>query len=332
MNVFELEEVHFSYDGIDALKDITLSIEEEGLVILGANGSGKSTLLSLLDCLIFPQRGRLKVGGQDIDESSFSDKNFSQCFRSRIGFMFQNPDVQLFCSTVEEEIGFAPLQLGLPHEEIEGRVSDTLKMVGIEHLRDRSPHTLSGGEKKKVALASLLSFSPQVLLLDEPTSNLDPRTSAWLADLLCELAYEGKTIIMATHDLEIAESVSRNAVIIGENHRILAEGKTEEILADRRLLTDANLIHEHVHSHGESSHVHSHGHFRDHVHDHERGIREDALKEKLNSHIADCFSHTHQMRQLAKDIPESKFMPEIERIEKSLGRMAENAQKRMRKG
>jgi len=331
MSVFHLEDVHFSYGGIEALKGINLTIRGEGTVILGANGSGKSTLLALLDCLLFPQAGRISFLGQEVPESSFSDRAFSRDFRKRVGFMFQNPDVQLFSATVVDEVAFGPLQLGLDSDEVRGRVADTIEMVGIQHLKDRSPHTLSGGEKKKVALASILSINPQVLLLDEPTGNLDPRTAAWLQDLLCELIQEGKTIIMATHDLTLAENVGRQGVVIGEDHKLAVQGRIDDILSDRLLLSEANLIHEHVHSHGGSVHAHGHGHFRDHEHEHPDVERMNVPLEKLRSHIAECLQHCREMRSLARSARERGIMRDIEQLERVLERMARKGKPRNKK-
>lgn len=324
MSVFHLEDVHFSYGGIEALKGINLTIGKEGTVILGANGSGKSTLLALLDCLLFPQAGSISFLGQGVAESSFSDRAFSRDFRKRVGFMFQNPDVQLFSATVADEVAFGPLQLGLDSDEVRDRVADTLEMVGIQRLKDRSPHTLSGGEKKKVALASILSVNPQVLLLDEPTGNLDPRTAAWLQDLLCELMREGKTIIMATHDLTLAENVGRQGVVIGEDHRLAAQGRIADILSDRVLLSEANLIHEHVHSHRGSVHAHGHGHFRDHTHDHSPGEKRDAQIANLESHIAECLRHAHEMRTIARLMREQNLIKKVNDLDEMLGRMKKN--------
>jgi cobalt/nickel transport system ATP-binding protein len=331
ISVFDLKDVHFSYEGIEALKDFNLTIGEEGSIILGANGSGKSTLLALLDCLLFPQAGSIRFLGQEVAESSFSDKVFSRDFRKRVGFMFQNPDVQLFSATVNDEVAFGPLQLGLDYEDVRERVADTLGMVGIQHLKDRSPHTLSGGEKKKVALASILSVNPQVLLLDEPTGNLDPRTTAWLQDLLCELAREGKIIIMATHDLTLAENVGRHGVVIGEDHRLATQGRIADILSDRALLSEANLIHEHIHSHGGSVHAHGHGHFADHEHEHPDVEYRNVPLEELKSHITECLQHSREMRFLAQSAREKGIMKDIAQMERVLERMAGKGKPRNKK-
>jgi cobalt/nickel transport system ATP-binding protein len=142
-------------------------------------------------------------------------------------------------------------------------------MMDITKLRDRSPHTLSGGEKKKVCIATVLVNNPDVLLLDEPTAGLDPRTQLWLVELLQELGRVGKTVITATHDLEIIEQISKRAIVMGEDHRVKEDGRAEEVLSDYDLLLASNLIHEHMHLHGKLVHEHLHSHKKGHRHEHE---------------------------------------------------------------
>ncbi|AKB33986.1 ATPase component NikO of energizing module of nickel ECF transporter [Methanosarcina siciliae HI350] len=136
-------------------------------------------------------------------------------------------------------------------------------------LKDRSPHTLSGGEKKKLCIATVLATNPDVLLLDEPTAGLDPRTQLWLTELLQELGSMGKTIIIATHDLELVEQISKRAIVMGEDHRIVVDGDAEKVLTDLELLLSTNLIHEHMHMHGKLVHEHLHAHDKEHAHEHE---------------------------------------------------------------
>ena len=157
-------------------------------------------------------------------------------------------------------MSFAPLQQGLSEEETKRRVDDALSLLGVSDLRERNPQALSEGEKRKVAIASVLSASPDVLLLDEPSSDLDPRTRVWLQEFLRELHESGKTIITATHDLELALETSEHSVILDEGHRVAGSGRTEEILDDTKLLLKANLIHEHQHRHGPTFHTHPHAH------------------------------------------------------------------------
>lgn len=269
--IFDLRNVSYSYVGnIDALKDITLKIERgEQVSIIGSNGSGKSTLLAILDGLVYPTAGEFYAFGNLVDQDAFesiSDNEFRSYFRTKVGFVFQNSDVQLFSPTVYEEIAFGPLQLGLSLDEVKSRVEDVLEMMQIGKLRDRSPHTLSGGEKKKVCIASVLVNNPDVLLLDEPSAGLDPRTQLWLIELLQELGDAGKTVITATHDLEIMDQISKRSIVIGEDHRIKMDMDSESVLSDYELLLSSNLVHEHTHLHGKLVHEHLHVHGKEHTH------------------------------------------------------------------
>ncbi len=271
MSIYEIKNVNYLYlNKIPALNDVSLSIDQgEQLAILGANGSGKSTLLKLLDGLIFPSSGVVKAFGKTLTENILDGDggDFPQFFRKKVGLIFQNSEAQLFCPTVLDEIKFGPLQLDIPEKDIHQRVKDVIEMLNIENLKDRAPYTLSGGEKKKVAIASVLSINPDVLLLDEPTNGLDPRTQRWLVELLLELRKSGKTIIIATHDLDIVEEVSERAAVFSEDHRIVANGKAKAILNDTELLMKVNLIHEHSHRHKGILHAHRHAHSSGHDHD-----------------------------------------------------------------
>ncbi len=262
--VYALEGVGFSYGDVAALRDASFSVRGgESLAVLGANGSGKSTLLKILNGLIFPSVGRVEFMGRPLTESALSG-GFRGYFRERVGFVFPEPDVQLFCPTVFEEVAFGPLQLDLGEEEARKRVAELLEMTGLSGLKDRPPYTLSGGEKKKVAIASVLSINPDVLLLDEPTNGLDPRTQVWLFEILSGLKSLGKTFVIATHDLSLAEDFAERVIVIDESHTIAADGPAHAILRDKDLLLRANIIHEHTHRHGDLVHVHSHGPFASH--------------------------------------------------------------------
>lgn len=272
--IFDLRNISYSYVGkIDALKDISLKVGRgERVSIIGSNGSGKSTLLAILDGLVYPTSGEFLAFDNPITEEVFDsikENEFRTYFRTKVGFVFQNSDVQLFSPTVFDEIAFGPLQLNMTPEEVEARVEDVLEMMDIGKLRDRTPHTLSGGEKKKVCIATVLVNNPDVLLLDEPTAGLDPRTQLWLTELLQELGRAGKTVITATHDLEIIDQISERAIVMGEDHRIKVDGTTLDVLADMALLLNVNLIHEHMHLHGKAVHEHLHAHKGEHLHRHE---------------------------------------------------------------
>jgi cobalt/nickel transport system ATP-binding protein len=262
LTIFELDNVCFSYPyDQPVLKDISLTIKEgEKLCILGANGCGKSTLLKLFSGLIFPEKGTFKAFGGNISEKAFANEEFSRTFHKKAGFIFQNSDTQLFCSTVREEIAFGLLQLKLPLQEVEKRVEDMLDMLDIQHLRDKAPFKLSGGEKKKIALASILALNPMVLILDEPTNGLDPRTQRWLVELLMHLNSSGKTIITSTHNLELVQEISDRAVVFGEDHSIKADSDTASVLSNIELLKSVNLVDEYYHMHGDQKHTHYHIH------------------------------------------------------------------------
>lgn len=249
-SVFEVRDVSYAYEGKQlAIQDINLSVHAgESLVVLGANGCGKSTLLKLLDGLYFPQSGTIAAFGKPLTEESLRDDQFNFAFRRRVGLVFQDSDVQLFSPSVLDEVAFAPLQLGLPREEVSRRVEAALAMLRIEKLRDRAPHHLSGGEKRRVALASLLTLQPDVWLMDEPTTGLDPRSQSWLVEFILEQRQQGKTVITATHDLGIVEAIASTIYVFSEEHRIVASGSPEEVLSDHELLHQCNLEHYHVRS------------------------------------------------------------------------------------
>ncbi|MHB9095899.1 MAG: energy-coupling factor ABC transporter ATP-binding protein, partial [Eubacteriales bacterium] len=236
--VFELNDVSYSYlNEPPVLKNINLKVHRgEQIVILGANGSGKSTLQKILDGLIFPTAGTVKAFGCDLSEENLNDRQFSRNFRQRVGFIFQNSDAQLFSPNVWEEIAFGPLQLDLPKGGVEARVNSIIEALGLQTLKDRPPYKLSGGEKKKVAIASVLAINPEVLVLDEPTNGLDPRTQMWLVEVLIKLHQAGKTIITATHNLDIVKDIADRVIVLNEEHVIAAEGNSETILRDRELL------------------------------------------------------------------------------------------------
>lgn len=244
--VFCLDGVSFSYPpDIVALDRVDLTVNEgDSLVILGSNGCGKSTLLRILGGLIHPAGGKAEAFGEPVSEARLEDGLFRRFFRQRVGILFQNPDIQLFSATVWEDALFGPLQLDLPLEEAKRRAADVLALLGIERLADRPPTRLSGGEKKKAALAAVLALNPSVLLLDEPTTALDPRTRHLLLELLAALSSAGKTLVTATHDLDFARAIATRVMVLSEEHRVVADGLPGDILADRKLLESANLVHE----------------------------------------------------------------------------------------
>lgn len=265
--IFELKNVHYSYLGkFPALTGIDLTVTAgEKISIIGANGTGKSTLLTLLDGLIFPDNGIVSAFGRELNEDLLNDEEFSRFFRKKVGFVFQNPDVALFCPTVKEDIVFGPLQLGVSHEETQERLNSLAKVFDIGHLLDRAPHQLSIGEKRKAALASVFAIDPDVILLDEPTAGLDPLTNRHIIDLLLEANSKGKTIITATHDLHNVSEISDMIYVFDKSKKIVKNGTPEEILADTELLSANNLMHIHRHKHKGILHTHPHSHLDHHA-------------------------------------------------------------------
>jgi cobalt/nickel transport system ATP-binding protein len=216
--------------------------------------------------LLHPSGGTVFFGGQEVSEGSLKDKRFLKFFRERLGYVFQDSDVQLFCPTVLDELLYGPLQLDLPEKEAVLRAEEVLRLLGIPHLRDRPSFMLSGGEKKRVAIASVLTMNPEVLLLDEPTNGLDPRTQCFLVELLLALHDAGKTIVIATHDLSLVDELQARVAVLGEDHRLAAVGRAQDILRDEALLLRVNLVHEHIHFHGPTPHSHLHSHYLFHRH------------------------------------------------------------------
>jgi cobalt/nickel transport system ATP-binding protein len=260
--LLEMIDIHFAYGkDIPALSGVSLSVSTgERIAVLGANGCGKTTLLKLLGGLIFPQRGAYRAFGREISDSLLSRDPFGIFFRKEVGIVFQNSDAQLFNPTVEDEIAFGPLQMNGPPEEVSRGVKDAVTTFGLDRLCGRAPFSLSGGEKKKVALASVMVMDPQILLLDEPTGGLDPRSSQSLVDVILEAGKRGKTVITATNDLHIVAEIATRVLVLGEDRRILASGTPGEVLANRTILLSANLVHRHRHAHGGRWHEHVHEH------------------------------------------------------------------------
>ncbi len=260
--VFDLQDVHYAYlSRFPALCGVSLRIGRgEKVALVGANGTGKSTLLQMLDGLVFPDRGRVSAFGAELTEAAFEDEGFSRDFRRRVGFVFQNPEVQLFCPSVREDILFGPLNLGVGREQALAGLARVARDMDIEALLDRAPHQLSIGEKRKVAIASVWIMDPEVMILDEPTAGLDPLTSRHIVDGVLRANREGKTLILSTHDLHILEEVSDTVYVLDRHRRVARRGNALEILADRDLLHENNLVHVHRHSHDGHTHTHVHAH------------------------------------------------------------------------
>lgn len=217
MSYIELKDICFSYGDIVALKHVNFTAEKgETVVITGPNGCGKSTLLNIMVGILHPEFGEYVFDGEVIDKKYLSDKVKSRTFHKRIGYIFQNSEVQLFCGNVFDEVAFGPTQMGLSDDEIRKRTEDSISLLGINHLRERVPYHLSGGEKKKVAIASILAVNPDVIILDEPLSGLDRASKGNIIELLKTLNAAGKTIIVSTHDDMLIEGLTGRIVMMGE--------------------------------------------------------------------------------------------------------------------
>lgn len=260
--LYECDNVSYIYpDGTPALNGVSLKITRgERVAILGVNGSGKSTLLRVLGGLLEPTSGEIRFNGTPLTERTLQQQPFQKMFRQRVGLVFQDADAQLFNATVWDEVAFAPQQQGLGEEEVRRRVTDTLNLLGIANLAERAPFRLSGGEKRKVAIASVLSMNPEVIALDEPIAGLDPRMQSWLVNTLRLLHEAGKTLLIATHNLHLLPQIADRALILSEEHTVLADLPLQQALEDIQMLICAGLLHEHPHAHGDTMHSHLHGH------------------------------------------------------------------------
>ena len=243
-------------DGPRVLEDISFAIEPgEKVVLLGANGTGKSTLLRVLSGLVAPTAGEYRYRGRPVTPAALRDREFGRQFRREVVLLFQHPDTMIFNPTVHEEIAFGPRQLRLP--DVDRRVERWAEVLGLTQYLDRPPFSLSGGEKQKVCLAALLVLEPDLLLLDEPTAHLDPRSVGWLVDFLADLKV---TLVIATHNLSLAPELGERGLVLGEDHRLLYDGDLGSLLRDQERLIAANLVHTHRHRHGAIYHRHFHSH------------------------------------------------------------------------
>lgn len=220
--------LHFSYpDGFEALRGVDLHVHhDERIALLGPNGAGKTTLLLHLNGILRPEVGTVRVAGLEIGEDSLME------VRRRVGLVFQDPDDQLFMPTVGEDVAFGPANFGLSGEDLEERVAEALRAVSMSHVIDRAPHHLSYGERRRVAIATVLAMRPEILVLDEPTSNLDPASRRELIDTLRSLPI---TQLIVTHDLPFALELCPRSLVMDEG-RVVATESTREILADEALM------------------------------------------------------------------------------------------------
>lgn len=220
--IINLSHISYNYEETSALNDISLEIYAGELIFFtGPNGCGKSTLFKLLNGLIFPTKGEYYFDNKKIDKNTLQDNLFAKNFHKRIGYIFQNPDVQLFNATVYDEIAFGPRQMNLDEEIIHQRVNELLIYLNIQHLQDRPPYHLSGGEQKKVALAAILALNPDVLMIDEPLNGLDNKTRQWFQEFLMDFIKANKTILISTHEQELLSLPHSRIIKFNDEHTIL---------------------------------------------------------------------------------------------------------------
>ena len=232
-HIVEVRDLRYTYPGGNqALSGVSFRITHgEAVAIVGANGAGKSTLLLHLNGCLMPEAGIVRVGDFPLTKKTLP------YIRRTVGMVFQNPDDQLFMPKVYDDVAFGPLNMGLPPEDVEGKVMSALAIVGAAHLKDRPPYRLSEGEKRSVAIASVLSMSPSILIMDEPTSSLDPKARRELINLLQTFEH---TIIIATHDLDMVLDICSRTIILKDG-RVEVDGLTEEILQNEKLLASSHL-------------------------------------------------------------------------------------------
>lgn len=236
--ILETRNVRYHYDdGTEALKGVSLSFEAgRKIALVGPNGAGKSTLMLMCNGILRPTSGDVLFRGEPVRYDSRSLREI----RRKVGMVLQNPDDQLFAPTVRQDVAFGPVNLGFPADKVKRYVEYALEYVGLKGYERRPPHHLSGGEKKRVAIAGILAMEPEVLILDEPTSSLDPASSEEIMDMLDELNCGGKTVIVSTHDVELAYRFA-DEVVLMEDGGVLGKGIGEEVFSDAGLIRRARM-------------------------------------------------------------------------------------------
>jgi cobalt/nickel transport system ATP-binding protein len=236
--MIQLQNISFRYpDRTEALSNITLRVREgEKLVIAGANGAGKSTLFLILNGILKPMSGHYVFDGKQV---KYSKADLLQ-LRKNVGIVFQEPDSQIFSASVIDEVSFGPLNLGLPHHQVREQVDMALTALDIAHLQNRPAHLLSYGQKKRVTMASVLSMNPRILIFDEPTSGLDPVHAAEIVALLHRLHQQGKTIIISTHDMNLAYQWASRIVVLNQG-QVLGDGSPADIFSNPSLIGESGL-------------------------------------------------------------------------------------------
>lgn len=238
MNIIEARAIHYKYpDGTEALRDVNFKVKKGKMIaLLGPNGAGKSTLFLHFNGILKPSSGEVIVNEENLNYN----KEGLMKVRQKVGIVFQNPDDQLFAPTVGEDVAFGPLNMGLSQIEVENRVHDALKKVGMDGFEDKPPHHLSGGQKKRVAIAGILAMKPEIMVLDEPTSGLDPKGASQIIKLLYQLNKEGMTIIVSTHDVDLVPLYADQIYIISDGE-IIKKGTSHEVFEDVETIRSSNL-------------------------------------------------------------------------------------------
>ncbi len=312
--MIDVDDISFTYpDGHAVLKGLSCQIRQgEKVALIGPNGAGKSTFMSHLNGVQLATSGRVVIDGIEVGKTTLRE------VRRKVGIVFQDPDDQLFCPTVFDDVAFGPLNLGLDKAEIEARVKEALHVVGLEGFEERSSFHLSFGERKRLALATVLSYQPEILVFDEPSTNMDPMNRRKLINWL---KASDKTILLCTHDLDIALEVCERCMMLTDG-RIIADGPSKKILYDRQLLEENKLelplalmthellhgilytedmddehrqiiskfLHAHRHAHGPDGHEHVHLHVHSHDHSH---LHEEVDEEHFHSHPQHQHDHGH---------------------------------------
>lgn len=317
VSAIKVDNVQFSYpDGHQVLKGLSCEIRQgEKVALIGPNGAGKSTFMSLLNGVELTTHGSVSITGLRVTKENL------KAIRRKVGIVFQDPDEQLFCPTVFDDVAFGPLNLGLPREEIEHRVKEALELVGLNGFEQRSSFHLSFGERKRLALATVLSYQPDILVFDEPSTNMDPLNRRRLIQWLQR---SNKTILLCTHDLDIALDVCSRCLVLCDG-RFVADGPASDVLYDRNLLEKyhlelplalmthellheklrtgtmdaehrriiASFLHAHRHVHGPEGHEHVHIHFHPHVHEHLHETSSEAHVHTFERVQEDRHPHVH---------------------------------------
>lgn len=236
--MLEARNISYSYDNdSQALKNVSLKIDDgEMVAILGKNGAGKSTLFLHFNGIYEPDGGEILIDGEKL---KYNKKALLKC-RQKVGIVFQNPDNQIFAPSVEEDVAFGPLNLKLPMDEVQHRVEEALKRVGMEGFEKKAPHHLSGGQKKRIAIAGILAMKPEIMILDEPTAGLDPDGVEKVLNIMNQLNKEGMTLIISSHDIDMISKYA-DKIFILYNGEIIESGNKNQIFSNRELLKKAHL-------------------------------------------------------------------------------------------